>query len=70
MLLLVPPTAAAGIHLVAAAACDADGIIFGLMFLEGVPGYKKWPVAPASAIPKSLLILIVLAALLAVSTGV
>ena len=46
------------------------GLFVGLMFLAGVPGCRKWPVAPASAIPKSLLIWIVLVALLAVSNGV
>ena len=46
------------------------GLFVGLMFLAGVPGYRKWPVAPASDIPKSLLIWIGLVALLAVSTGV
>ena len=45
------------------------GLFVGLMFLAGVPGCRKWPVAPASAIPKSLLIWIGLVALLAVSTG-
>ena len=44
-------------------------LFVGLMFLAGVPGCSKWPVAPASAIPKSLLIWIVLVALLAVSNG-
>ena len=46
------------------------GLFVGLMFLAGVPGCRKWTVAPASAITKSLLIWIVLVALLAVSTGV
>ena len=46
------------------------GLFVGLMFLAGVPGCRKWPVAPASAIPKSLLIWIGLVALLAVSTVV
>ena len=46
------------------------GIFVGLMFLSGVPGCRKWPVALASAIPKSLLIWIGLASLLDVSTGV
>ena len=46
------------------------GLFVGLMFLAGVPGCRKWPVAPASAIPKSLLIWIGLAVLLAVSTCV
>ena len=45
------------------------GLFVGLMFLAGVPGCRKWPVAPASAIPKSLLIWIGLAALLDVFTG-
>ena len=45
------------------------GLFVGLMVLAGVPGCRKWPVAPASAIPKSLLIWIGLVALLAVSTG-
>ena len=44
------------------------GLFVGLMFLAGVPGWRKWPVAPASAIPNSLLIWIGLAALFAVST--
>ena len=44
-------------------------LFVGFMFLAGVPGCRKWPVSPASAIPKFLLILIVLAALLDVSTG-
>ena len=44
------------------------GLFVGLMFLAGVPGCRKWPVAPASAIPNSLLIWIVLDALFAVST--
>ena len=46
------------------------GLLVGLMFLAGVPVCRKWPVAPASAIPKYLLIWILLAELLAVSTGV
>ena len=48
------------------------GLFDGIMFLAGVlvPGCRKWPAAPASAIPKSLLIWIGLVALLAVSTGV
>ena len=46
------------------------GLFFGLMFFAGVPGCSKWPFAPASAIPKSLLIWIGLAALLIVSSGV
>ena len=45
-------------------------LFVGLMFLAGVPGCRKWPVAPASAIPKSLLIWIGLVVLLTVSTGV
>ena len=40
------------------------------MFLAGVPGCKKCPVAPASDILKSLLIWIGLVSLLVVSTGV
>ena len=44
------------------------GLFVGLMFLAGVPGWRKWPVSPASAIPNSLLIWIVLAALFGVST--
>ena len=43
-------------------------LFVGLMFLAGVPGWRKWPVAPASDIPNSLLMLIVLEALFAVST--
>ena len=43
------------------------GFFVGLMFLDGVPGWRKWPVAPASAIPNSLLICIGLSALFAVS---
>ena len=46
------------------------GLFVGLMFWAGVPGYRKWPVAPASDITKSLLIWILLVALVAVSTGV
>ena len=46
------------------------GLLVGLMFLAGVPGCRKWPVAPASTITKSLLIWIGLVALLTVSTGV
>ena len=46
------------------------GLFVGLMFLAGVPGCRKWPVAPVSDILKSLLIWIGLVALLAVSTGV
>ena len=45
------------------------GLFVGLMFLTGVTGYRKWPVAPASDIPKSFLIWIGLVALLAVSNG-
>ena len=41
---------------------------FGLMFLAGVPGWRKRPVAPASTIPNSLLIWIILSALFSVST--
>ena len=44
------------------------GLSVGLMFLAGVPGWRKWPVAPASAIPNYLLIWIGLAALFSVST--
>ena len=44
------------------------GLSIGLMFLAGVPGWRKWPVAPASTIPNSLLIWIGLAALFSVST--
>ena len=44
------------------------GLFVGIMFLTGVPGWRKWPVAPASAIPNSLLIWIGLAALFSVST--
>ena len=44
------------------------GLSVGLMFLAGVPGRRKWPVAPESAITNSLLIWIGLAALFAVST--
>ena len=44
------------------------GLFVGIMFLAGGPGWRKWPVAPASTIPNSLLILIGLAALFAVST--
>ena len=46
------------------------GLFVGLMFLAGVPCCRKWTVAPASAIPNSLLIWILLVALVAVSTGV
>ena len=45
------------------------GLFVGLMCLTGVLGCRKWPVAPASDIPKSLLIWIGLASLLAVSNG-
>ena len=44
------------------------GLFVGLMLLAGVPGWRKWPVAPAYAIPNFLLICIGLAALFAVST--
>ena len=44
------------------------GLFVGLMLLAGVPGYRKWPIAPASDIPNYLLIWIGLAALFAVST--
>ena len=44
------------------------GLFVGLMFLAGVTGWRKWPVAPESAIPDSLLIWIGLESLLAVST--
>ena len=43
------------------------GLFVGIMFLAGVPGWRKWPVAHASAIPNYLLIWIGLSALLAVS---
>ena len=46
------------------------GLFVGIMFFAGVPGCRKWPVAPAYNINKSFLIWIGLAALLAVSTGV
>ena len=46
------------------------GLFVCLIFFADVPGCRKWPVAPESAIPKSLLICIGLVALLAVSTGV
>ena len=46
------------------------GLFVGIMFFAGVPGCRKWPVAPAFAIPKFLMIWVGLAALLAVSTGV
>ena len=44
------------------------GLSVGLMFLASVPGWRKWPVVSASAIPNYLLIWIGLAALFAVST--
>ena len=44
------------------------GLFVALMFLAGVPSWRKWPVALASAILNSLLIWIGLAALFAVST--
>ena len=44
------------------------GLFVGLMLLAGVPGWRKWPVAPASAITNSLLIWIGLAALFSFST--
>ena len=43
------------------------GLFVGLVFFAGVPGGRKWPVAPASTIPNSLLIWIGMAALFAVS---
>ena len=46
------------------------GLFVGLMFLAVIPVCRKWPVAPESAIPKSLLIWIGLVALLAVYIGV
>ena len=46
------------------------GLFVGIMFLAGVPGCRKWTVAPASAIPKSVLIWIGLVSSLTVSTGV
>ena len=46
------------------------GLFVGLMFLDGVPIFRKWPVSSAYSIPNSLLIWILLVALLAVSTGV
>ena len=46
------------------------GLLVGLMLLAGLPGCRKWTFAHASAIPNSFLVWIVLAALLAVSTGV
>ena len=45
------------------------GLFVGIMFLAGVPGFRKWPVDPVSTIPKSFLIWIILVALLAVSNG-
>ena len=44
------------------------GLYVGIVFLAGVPGWRKWPVTPASDIPNSLLIWIELVALFAVST--
>ena len=44
------------------------GLSVGLIFLVGVPGWRKWNVAPASDIPNSLIIWIGLAALFAVSS--
>ena len=44
------------------------GLFDALMFWDCVPGCMKWPVAPASDIPNSLLIWIGLAALFSVST--
>ena len=38
-----------------------------LMLISGAPGWRKWPVAPASAMPKSLLICMGLANLWATS---
>ena len=46
------------------------GLFVGLMFLAGVHGCRKWTVAPASPIPNSLLIWILLVALFSVFTGV
>ena len=46
------------------------GLFVGLMLFSGVPGCRKWPVDPASAIPNYFLIWIRLVALLSVSTGV
>ena len=43
-------------------------MLIGLLFLACVHGWRKWPVAPASAIPNSLMICIGLVALFAVST--
>ena len=45
-----------------------DRLILSTFVLSDVPGWRKWPVDPASAIPNSLLIWIVLAPLFAVST--
>ena len=42
-------------------------LFVGRMFLAGVPVWRKWPVAPASAIPNYFPIWIGLAALFAVS---
>ena len=44
------------------------GLFVGIITLAGVPGWRKWPVATASAIPNFLLIYIGLAALFSVST--
>ena len=44
------------------------GLFVGLVCLAGVPGWRKWPVAPAYDIPNSSLICIGLAYLFAVST--
>ena len=46
------------------------GLFVGLVFLAGVPGCRKWPVAPEYSIPKYLLICIGLVVLLDVSAGV
>ena len=46
------------------------GLFVGIMFLAGVPGCRKCPVAPVSTISNSLLIWIGLVASLAVYTGV
>ena len=43
------------------------GLFVGLMFFAGVPGWRKWPVAPAYDFPNSLLIWIGFTALFAVS---
>ena len=43
------------------------GFVVGRMLFAGAPGCRKWPVAPASAMPKSLLIYIGLAACIAFS---